>query len=146
MFRKLLAAWDPYIASLRKPPQKKLKSLLPDAVDLLLHPHTHTDEDAVDVDAEDDSDEHDLIWDSDEDFDGGSFLIEDEGTAMETERRGRRKDLERLNVLFSFVWIFPILNVIFFNFNLFVMTCHFNAIINVYHIYKLFTLVLVKRS
>ncbi|KAF2902686.1 hypothetical protein ILUMI_03500 [Ignelater luminosus] len=65
VFRRLLAATDPYVASLRKPPQKKLKSLLPDAIDLLLQPKTRTDEDEA-VGNEVDDDEQDLIWDSDE--------------------------------------------------------------------------------
>ncbi|KAF2896887.1 hypothetical protein ILUMI_09287 [Ignelater luminosus] len=86
--RRLLAATDPYVASLRKPPQKKLKSLLPDAIDLLRQPKTRedevdknevdedevnedeVDEDEVDEDEVDkdkvvenevDNDEHDLI-------------------------------------------------------------------------------------
>ncbi|KAF2891289.1 hypothetical protein ILUMI_14884 [Ignelater luminosus] len=78
VFGRLLAATDPYVASLRKPPQKKLKSLLPDAIDLLLQPKTRedevnedeVDEDEVDEDEVDedkvvenevDNDEHDLI-------------------------------------------------------------------------------------
>ncbi|KAF2881067.1 hypothetical protein ILUMI_25103, partial [Ignelater luminosus] len=44
---------------------KKLKSLLPDAIDLLLQPKTCTDEDKV-VEHEVDDDEQDLIWDSDD--------------------------------------------------------------------------------
>ncbi|KAF2884988.1 hypothetical protein ILUMI_21209 [Ignelater luminosus] len=68
VFRRLLAATDPYVASLRKPPQKKLKSLLSDKIDLLLQPKTRTDKNEVDedevVENEIDDDKHDLIWDS----------------------------------------------------------------------------------
>ncbi|KAF2879634.1 hypothetical protein ILUMI_26547 [Ignelater luminosus] len=45
--------------------ESEVKSLLPNAIDLLLQPKTRTDKDEV-VENEVDDDEHDLIWDSDD--------------------------------------------------------------------------------
>jgi len=44
VFLRLLVASDPFISSLRKLPQKKLKSLSPEAVQLLISPIEITDE------------------------------------------------------------------------------------------------------
>jgi hypothetical protein len=44
LFSRLLLASDPYISSLRKLPCKKLKSLLPEAVQLLTAPSISTSE------------------------------------------------------------------------------------------------------